>query len=67
MHVDYACLEELLKMLERAPYPVDAHPLPKPGSDKLEFNELGAAYRRNPRGLERAPDHGRLPRLPCRH
>lgn len=46
VHVDYACLEELLNTLERAAYNIDAEPVSRPNIDKLEFNDLGTAYRR---------------------
>ena len=46
IHVDFACLEELLLTLERADYPEDVAPVSLPSDKKLEFNELGPAYRR---------------------
>lgn len=46
VHVDYACLEELLLHLERATYPDDAEPVSLPDERKLDFNDLGPAYRR---------------------
>lgn len=45
VHVDFACLEELLFSLERSSYPDDVAPVSQPGENKLEFNALGAAYR----------------------
>jgi len=45
VHVDFACLEELLLTLERADYPDDAEPVSRPAENKLEFNALGASYR----------------------
>lgn len=45
VHVDFACLEELLLTLERADYPDDAELVSRPAEDKLEFNALGASYR----------------------
>ena len=46
VHVDFACLEELLFSMERADYPDDVAPVSQPGENKLEFNALGAAYRK---------------------
>ncbi len=46
VHVDFACLEELLLTLERADYAEDAAPVSLPSEKKLNFNEFGAAYRR---------------------
>lgn len=46
IYVDFACLEELLLSLERANYPDDVAPVSLPSENKLEFNALGLAYRR---------------------
>ncbi len=45
VHVDFACLEELLLSLERAKYPDDVAPVSQPAENKLEFNALGSSYR----------------------
>jgi hypothetical protein len=49
VHIDFACLEELLLSLERAEYPDDVAPVSQPAENKLEFNDLGASYRRQVR------------------
>jgi hypothetical protein len=46
IHVTYACLESLLLTLERADYPEDAAAISQPAVNKLDFNALGPAYRR---------------------
>lgn len=46
VHVNFACLEELLLTLERSDYPDDVSPVSLPSNNKLEFNALGSAYRR---------------------
>lgn len=45
VHIDFACLEELLLSLERSEYPDDVAPVSQPAENKLEFNDLGASYR----------------------
>lgn len=45
VHVDFACLEELLRSLERMNYPDDVAPVSQPSENKLEFNDLSRAYR----------------------
>ena len=44
--INFVCIEQLLLTLERASYPEDAEPVPSPSGKKLEFNDLGPAYRR---------------------
>ncbi len=45
VHVDFACLEELLLSLERQEYPDDVLPVSHPAEDKLDYNKLGSSYR----------------------
>ncbi|MFA7173533.1 MAG: ABC-three component system protein [Kiritimatiellia bacterium] len=44
--ISFACIEQLLHTLERAAYPEDVAAIPQPSVDKLNFNDLGPAYRR---------------------
>jgi hypothetical protein len=42
--ITFACIEELLRHVERSAYTVDTTPVSSPSLRKLEFNDLGPAY-----------------------
>jgi hypothetical protein len=46
VNIDFATIEDLLLQLDRADYPIDINPVSQPSLQKLDFNQLSTAYRR---------------------